>query len=103
MRKFALLALVPLFACHPANEHDLLAKGEVVSLGKEHLIVKDGSHVMFLSVDEVTKRSLQGLKRGDSITMFGRKEMVEATPGQRSQSSEVYAIMKDDGTRIALR
>jgi hypothetical protein len=54
-------------------------------------------------VDEQTKRSLGSLKRGDAISLLGRKEEVEVSPGKRRLYSEVYAIEKADGTRIALR
>ena len=86
----------------PVKDEDLGA-GEVVSLGKEHLIMKNSGHVMFLSVDETTKKNLEGLKNGDKIVLRGKQETVEVSPGRVQKFSEVYSIVKADGSHIALR
>ncbi|NCY26908.1 MAG: hypothetical protein EBX37_19405, partial [Alphaproteobacteria bacterium] len=99
----AIFCFLSISGCQQPADTEKLASGQVVSLGKEHLIVQDGGHVMFLSVDETTKRNLAKLKKGENITLIGKKEVVEVSPGHTRQSSEVYSIEKSDGTRIALR
>lgn len=98
-------ALLSLAACQPSSQamkDDKLASGKLVSIGKEHIVMQSEDHVMFVSVDEVSKRQLGSLKKGDNITLLGKREMEEISPGHSSMSAEVYEILKEDGTRIAL-
>lgn len=99
----AIICIFSISACQPPVAAEKLATGQVVSLGREHLIVQNGPQLMFLSVDEETKRNLTGLKKGDEITLMGKKDVEEVSPGHTRQTSEVHAIVKADGSQILLR
>jgi hypothetical protein len=85
------------------NENGRLASGNVVSIGNKHLVMQDGSHVMFVSVGEFDKqRLLKTLRKGDSITLMGKRDIKVLADGRNSTSADVYEVITSDGTRIAL-
>ncbi len=86
-------------AGHPQK----LASGNLLSIGKEHLVMQSENHVMFVSVDEINKQKLlSNLKQGDKITLMGMEEPPEKGVKGAHAQTEVVAIVKEDGTRIAL-
>ena len=86
-----------------APQADKLASGNLLSIGQKHLVMQSDDHVMFVSVGELDKRLLQtSLHKGDKITLLGKRDVEEVSAGRSRGSAEVYAIMKEDGTRIAL-
>ena len=103
---FATVVLTVLAGCQgqqQSSKTSELASGSLVSIGKEHLVMQSDDHVMFVSVDESSKEHLSGLlKQGDHITLLGKREVEEISPGRSRSSAEVTAIVKEDGTRIAL-
>lgn len=102
---FFTLTLLTASGCTPqaASKTGTLASGNLVSIGKEHLVMQSDDHVMFVSVDEKHKRTLNSaLKKGDRITLLGKQDVEEISPGRTRKSAEVYEIVKEDGTRIAL-
>ena len=81
----------------------MLASGHLLSIGNEHLVLQSEEHVMFVSVGEVDKqRLLTILKKGDTITLVGKRDVEVLDTGQQRMSADVYGILKQDGTLIAL-
>ncbi|MBY0408165.1 MAG: hypothetical protein K2Q01_10770 [Rickettsiales bacterium] len=100
---FSLIAGVSACQNTGVAKGDKLASGSLLSIGKEHLVLQGDSHVMFVSLDEGDKRQLSGsLKKGEKITLLGKKDVEEVSPGHSRTSAEVYEIVREDGTRIAL-
>lgn len=88
-------------ACGGPGSTSALARGTLLSIGKEHLVLQSEHHVMFVSLDEGSKRRVAAmLKTGDRITLIGRQDTEEVSSGRRS--AEISAILRDDGTLIAL-
>jgi hypothetical protein len=93
----ALLAVAAaLSGCHPAGGE--IASGEVVSVGKSHLVLKDAHSVMFVTVQESDIERLKELKKGEAVTLVG-KEPANADADTRP---EIDAVVRSDGTQIPL-
>lgn len=85
-----------LAACEPMPDNITHTKGKVVTMGKKHLILDDGRSVMFLAVEESDKARLNDLKKGDEVTLIGKK-----VP-ENEKSIDIEEIIKPDGSRVQL-
>ncbi len=85
-----------LAGCQPPASNASLTQGTVVSLGQTHLILDDGKSVMFLAVDESAKERLKDLKKGDKVTLVGKK--VE----EDEHAMDIEEIILDNGAHISL-
>ena len=110
-RVSTILLVFILGACQPQGKSstikkesgEMLASGHLLSIGNEHLVLQSEEHVMFVSVGEVDKqRLLTILKKGDTITLVGKRDVEVLDTGQQRMSADVYGILKQDGTLIAL-
>ncbi len=104
---FASVVALPLGACQGPVQgkagSDKLASGNLLSIGRENLVMQSEDHVMFVSVGESDKGMLlTHLKKGDKITLLGKRDVVKDNGGQQHMSADVYGIEKEDGTIIAL-
>ena len=93
---FFAATLLSLGACQPANSDAMFTKGTVVSMGKTHLILDDGHSVMFLAVAESDKQRLKDLKKGDKVTLVGKK-----VPDDE-RSVDIEEIITPDGSHVQL-
>jgi len=82
----------------PTNE---VARGNVVGLGQENLVLDDGSAVLFLNITPDDHARLENLKKGDKVILYG-----EMSPSSGGQSASHYADIDElglsDGTRVPL-
>ncbi len=85
-----------LTACEPVSSGATQTKGKVVTMGKTHLILDDGRSVMFLAVAESDKARLKDLKKGDEVTLIGKKAP------ENEKSIDIEEIIKPDGSRVQL-
>lgn len=59
--------------------------------------------MMFVSVDQADKaRLITNLQKGENITILGKKDVDSADAAEKHVSADVYAIVKADGSQIAL-
>lgn len=102
LRFCALPLLLAASACAPGTS-DSVASGKVVSLGKQHLILQNQHDVIFLEVDEADKQNLKGLKKGENVTLLGRREVIDMGDGREKDNSEILEVVQEDGRHISLK
>src|SRR5437016_6082528 len=76
----------------PGNK---IASGQVVSVGKENLILKDKDEFLFVTLTKSDRAHLRSLKKGDKVTLLGKTDI-------GSNSAEIDEVLLDDGTHIVL-
>jgi hypothetical protein len=93
--------LAGISACTSSSVGEV-ASGKVVSLGKQHLILQNQHDVIFLEVGATDKERLKSLKKGEKITLIGKKEVIDLGDGREKENSEVHEVVKENGTHIPL-
>jgi hypothetical protein len=97
-RLFLILALTACTA--PDNGYVEIARGTVLSVGKNTLVMQDKTHAMFVSLSDDARERLKHLRKGETVILMG----TPADTGKKSKdtSMEIDEIVLKDGTHIPL-